>query len=245
MSTQFGELRDQRGHILFLAAERRPIHPASRIVLTIGVVVATLAVADLVSRQQQRHALRQHEAEQEIAPQLASQLEDLGIVRRSLHPAIRAVILLRVVAIVLAVCLVVLALVAHEIGEREAIVDRDEIDARARAAVIVMEQIGRAGHAAAELADEVAFPGPVAPQRATKVVVPLRPAWWKPADLIASGAEVPRLSDELGCSQDRILPYGGKEGGAAIEAVRSAAERAGEIEPESVDVTDLHPEAQR
>src|SRR5262249_8845932 len=148
-------------HILFFAAERGPIHPAGRIVLAIGVVVAALAVADLVSRQQHWYALRQHEAGQEIAPQLAPQLENLGIIRWSLHPAIRAVIFIRAVAIVLAVGLVVLALVADEIGEREAVVDRDEIDAGTWAAVIVMEQIGRAGHAPAKLAEEIALPGPV------------------------------------------------------------------------------------
>ena len=56
----------------------------------------------------------------------------LGIVGRSFDAAIRAVVVVRSVAIVFAVGLVVLVLVADEIGEREAIMHGDVVDARAR-----------------------------------------------------------------------------------------------------------------
>ena len=55
------------------------------------------------------------------------------------------------VAIVLAVGLVVLFVVAEQIGEREAVMHGDVIDAGARAAAVMVEQVGRAGHAAATL----------------------------------------------------------------------------------------------
>ena len=65
----------------------------------------------------------------------------------------------RAVSVLLAIRLVVLALVADEIGERETVMDGDEVDARARAAAVLVEQIGRAGHATAELADYIALAG--------------------------------------------------------------------------------------
>src|SRR5262245_8572892 len=46
---QARELRDELGHVLALAAEARPVDPADRIVLAVGVIVAILAVADLVA----------------------------------------------------------------------------------------------------------------------------------------------------------------------------------------------------
>jgi hypothetical protein len=242
---QSGELRHQLADVLAGLFTRRPVHPAKRVVLAISIVVAVLAVADLVPGQQQRHALRQHHARQQIAPQLPPQLENVGIVRRPFDPAIGTVVVVGAVAIVLAVGLVVLALVADEVGQGETVVDGDVVDARARAAAGTVEQVGGAGHATGEIADQVAVRQPIAPHRVAKMVVPLRPAGGKRAHLIAAGSNVPRLRDQLGPGQNGILPNGGEEGGAAIEPVRSATERAGEIEPEAVDMAGLDPIAQR
>src|SRR6185312_10776744 len=104
-----------------IAARLAPVDPAGGIVLAIGIVVAVLAVIDLVAGEDQRHALRQQQADQLIAPQLAAQRQNVLIVGRPLDAAIGRDIVVGAVAIVLAVRLVVLALVADEIGEREAV----------------------------------------------------------------------------------------------------------------------------
>ena len=122
---------------------------------------------------------------------------------------------------------------------------RDMIDAGLRRAAAVIEQIGRAGHAPADIADQIAFAGPVAPQRTAITVVPFRPLRGEAADLIAAKTDVPRLGDQLDRRQHRILPDGGQEISAAFEAVRTAAERAGKIEAEAVDMAGLDPVAQR
>ena len=129
---QRGQLADQLAHVLAVAAELRPVHPANRIVLAIGVVVAALAVADLVAGEQQRHALCEQQAGQQVAPQLPPQLQGFRIVGRPLGPAIGAVIVVGAVVIVLAVGFVVLVGVAHQVGEREPVMYRDVIDAGAR-----------------------------------------------------------------------------------------------------------------
>src|SRR5439155_8697689 len=105
-----------------------------------------------------------------------------------------------------AVCLVVLMLVAHEVGQRETVVHRDMIDAGARAAVVVREQIRRSGHPAAELADEISFARPVTPQYLPEMVVPFRPAGRKIPDLIAAGTDVPWLRDQLHVGENGVLP---------------------------------------
>src|ERR1700704_2577134 len=243
-SAQFGEVRQQRGHILSLESEPGPIAPSDGIVLAVGIVVAVLAVADFVSRQEQRHTLRQHEARQQIAAHLTSHLHDIGIVGRAFDAAIRAVIFIGAVTVVLAVRLIVLALIADQIGKSEPIVDRDVVDARAGTAGVMVEQMRGTRHAAAEVSEEFAVTPPIAPQRAAKLIVPLGPAGRKSAHLIAARAEIPRLGNELYSSQDRILPDRSEKGRTAIEAVRSAAEGGCEIEPESVDSANLDPMAQ-
>src|SRR6476620_498093 len=244
-SAQLRERRHEGSHVLVIAAQRRPIHPSDRIVLTIGVVIAALAVTDLISGKQQRHALRQHQACKQIATQLPSQPKNLGLIGCSLDTAVGAVIVVGTIAVVLAVRQIVLAVIAHEVGERKSIVNGDMIDARARAAAIVIEKIGGAGHATTKLTDDVAFARPVAPKGATKMVVPFRPARREFSDLVSSWPDVPRFGDQLDRGQRRILPKGGEEGSAAFKSMPAAPEGAGKIKPESIDATHFHPIPQR
>src|SRR4051794_27094501 len=100
--------------------------------------------------------------------------------------AIVAVVVVGAVAVVLAVGLVVLLVVAEQIGQRKTVMDRDVVDAGPRRAVVVVEKIGGGGHAARYLADQAAFAAPVAPHRASIAVVPFRPLRRERADLITA-----------------------------------------------------------
>src|SRR6478736_5774259 len=211
-SAQLRERRHEGGHVLVIAAQRRPIHPSDRIVLTIGVVIAALAVTDLISGKQQRHALRQHQACKQIATQLPSQPKNLGLVRCPLDTTVGAVIVVRAIAVVFAIRQIVLAVIAYEVGERKS---------------IVIGKIGGAGHATTKLTDDVAFARPVAPKGATKMVVPFRPARREFSDLVSSRPDVPRFGDQLDRGQRRILPKGGEEGSAAFKSMPAAPEGAG------------------
>ncbi len=82
----------------------------------------------------------------------------------------------------------------------------------------MIEQIGGSRHAAAELADEAALAGPVVSQRPPKMIVPLRPAGGKAADLIATGTDIPWLGNKLHSGQGWILPDRRKKWRAAIKA---------------------------
>src|SRR5581483_11705059 len=115
---ELGEMCDEVGEVVILA-EILPADPADLIVLAIGIVVAGLRVGDLVAGEDQRQALRQQQCGERILAKLPAQRDDIGIVGRSLMTAIIAVIVVGAVAIVLAVGLVVLLVVAEQIGQRE------------------------------------------------------------------------------------------------------------------------------
>ena len=96
-------------------------------------------------------------------------------------------IVIRAVAIVLAIGLVVFLVVGKQVGEREAVMDGDVVDASARRAIVMVEKVGRSGHAATRVADQFPVASPIAAQGAAKAVIPLRPMRRKTADLIAAG----------------------------------------------------------
>jgi hypothetical protein len=77
---------------------------------------------------------------------------------------------------VLAVGLVVLVVVGHEIGEREAVVRGDEVDAGVGTAAAAVVEVAGAGAALREFADEAAIALPVGAHRVAVLVVPLGPA---------------------------------------------------------------------
>ena len=243
---QCRHVADEIGEVVALAAEMFPADPADLVVLAIGVVVAVLRVADLVAGQDQRQALRQQQAGELVLAKLAAQRHDRGIVGRAFMAAIVAVVVVGAVAIVLAVGLIVLLVVAEEIGQRETVMDGDVVDAGARLAPVMVEQIGGGGHAARHFADQAAFAAPVAPHGAAIAVVPFRPLRGKCADLVAAHAEIPGLGDEL-CTEASTgsCRIAVRKAAVAVEAVRSARQRGGEIEAEAVDMADLDPVAQR
>src|SRR5262249_44140704 len=112
------------------------------LVLCTGFCVAGAPVADLVARQQQRNAVRQHQGGELVAPDLPAPRDDVGVVGRALDTTIGADVVVRAVAILFAVHLVVLLGVADQVGEREPVVHGDVVDAGGRAAPAAVEQVG-------------------------------------------------------------------------------------------------------
>src|SRR5262249_32025437 len=194
---QAGELPDEIAKIFAVPAQIGPLHPSGLVVLAIRVVVAVLAVADLIAGEQQRNPLRQYQAGEEIPAQPAAQLDHGRIVARPFDPAIAAEILRGAVAIVLPVGLVVLLRIADQVHQREAVVDGHMIAAGARPAAMMPEPVGRRGHARAEIADQVALAAPEPSERLPVGIVPFRPAGREGTQLISARAEIPRLRDQL------------------------------------------------
>ena len=106
-----------------------PIHPAYLVVLTIGIVVPLLRSSDLVTSENHWHALGEDQCRGQVSDLPVSQPLNDGICGRPLNPAIPAVVLVKAVAVPLAVRLVVLLIVAYQVSQSESIVARDEIHA--------------------------------------------------------------------------------------------------------------------
>ena len=112
----------------------------------------------------------------------------------------------------------------------------DEVDAVDRPAAVVPVQVGASRQPRGERGC-AAVTAPEAAHVVAEAVVELRPAVaGKLADLIGAGG-VPRLGDDLGVSEHRVLadPLKDRRVGAEV-AGPVASEHGGEVEPETVDV---------
>ena len=116
---------------------------------------------------------------------------------------------------------------------------------RDRAPAVVLVQVGRAGDPAGELAQRGRLAAPEVADGVPELAVPLGPLRREVADLVAAGADVPRLGDELHLADHRVLLDQVEERRQPVDVVELAGQRRGQVEPEAVDVHLDHPVAQR
>ena len=176
----------------------RPVQPADVVVLTVGVVVALLRAPGLVAGADHRHALRHAAAWRGSCASAGS--VPRSIAGSSVAPStaeVGAQVVRLAVLVVLPVGLVVLARVAHEIAQREAVVARHVVDARERLAARRLVEIAAAGEPRRELGDLAAIAAPEPAAGVAIACVPFRPARRKVSDLVAVLPEIPRLGDQL------------------------------------------------
>ena len=232
------------GEEIAAAPVRTPVHPARRVVLTVGVVVSLLRARDLVPGAEHGDPLGEQQGGQEVARLSLAEREDLRVVGGSFHPAVPAQILLRAVAVVLAVRLVVLLVVAHEVVQGEAVVGGHEVDARVGAAPAAPVEVAAAGEAVAEGPRLPRVPPPEPPGGVAVLAVPLRPQDREVPDLIPAGAEVPRLGDQLHRGDHGVLVDHVEEGAEPVDVVELAGEGGCQVEAEAVHVHLEDPVAQ-
>src|SRR3954464_7903283 len=80
-----------------------PVVPSDRVVLAIGVVVPLLRAPDLVAAEQHRRSLRERERGDEVALLPRAVRAHRFVAGRSLHAAVPAAVVVRAVAVALAV----------------------------------------------------------------------------------------------------------------------------------------------
>ena len=88
-----------------------------------------------------------------------------------------------------------LFIVADQIAQRETIVRGDEVDARVRAAPIVLIQIGAPGEPVSQLPNAAFIAFPETADGIAVFAVPFSPKYRKIPNLIAAFADVPRFRD--------------------------------------------------
>ncbi len=107
------------------------------------------------------------------------------------------------VLVVFTVRFVVPPLVADDVGQREAVMACNEIDAGERRSATPLEDVRRTAQTLRELAGGVVVTAPEAAHGVPEAIVPLRPVPREMAELVAAGARVPGLGDQLGATARR------------------------------------------
>ena len=118
--------------------QQAPIQPGDLIVLAVGVVVAELGVAELVTGQEHGRPAAAHEHGAGVADHAETEAEDFRVVGIALSSAVPAAVVIGAVRIVPAVPLVVLLVIGIEIVEGKAVMAGEEIHAGIVACVVIV-----------------------------------------------------------------------------------------------------------
>ncbi len=223
----------------------RPVQPRDRVVLAVRVVVALLRAAELVAAQQHRRAVGEEDGGQQRAHGLVPLGKDGVVVGRPFGAPVGAAVVVVAVAVVFAVGFVVPVGVADHVPQREAVVRGGVVDRGPRPPVAASEQIAAARQPRGQLRALAGIAAPEAPDAVAEAVVPFGEAGRMVAELVAVGADIPRLGDHLDGGEHRVLPHGIEEPRTRIEAQPLAPQRHAQVEAEAVDVAGLDPVAQR
>ena len=240
-----GDHVPEKAQLLPVLLQQRPVQPGGDVVLTVGVVVAELGVAELVPGQEHGDAPAAHEQGEGAAHHPPAQGVDGRVGRGALRAAVPAVVVVCPVGVVPAVFQVVLLVVGEEVPQGEAVVAGDEVHRGVLPPGGAVDVPGahhplrrRLGAALVPL-EVAAYVVPVAP-------VPLRPAVpGREGAHLVEPPGVPRLGDELHVPQDGVKGHGLEQGRLVHGgAVLVAPEYGGQIEPEPVHPVGGDPVAQ-
>ena len=210
--------------------------------MRIGVVIAALAVAQLVARQQHRHALRQQERGQKVTFAQITRRLQRGIWPLMAH--IVGMVIRMAITTIFAIGEVVFNVERHQILQRKPIMRGDEIHRSLRRAGRMVELIGAAQNAARQVRHHPRIAPPKAAKGIARAVVPFGKGRGICPQLIAARPNIPRLGDQFNPRQNGVLPQRIKKPAARIKAMRLAPQNRGQIKPKPIDMHLLHPIAQ-
>src|SRR5215831_16894912 len=181
-----------------MSSDQRPVKPADLVVKTVTMVVAKLGAPHFVAHYNHGNSQREHGDCQKILYLSISQLFYRAIVRGPFDATVPASVVVRAVAVVLAIGLVVLLVIRDKVVESEAIVTCHEIDALFRFALLVtvkgrtaQQPVGHARHRTVFTAEEAA-------DVIAKASVPLLPTVTDKAAHLIKSSRIPGLGEELG-----------------------------------------------
>jgi hypothetical protein len=218
-----------------------PVEPAELVVLAVGVVVPLLRAPDLVAAEEHPYALGEDERGHQVALHPLADLDDLRLVTRSLDTPVGGEVLVGPVLVPLAVGLVVLLRVHHEVLQGEAVVRGREVDRGVGVAAARLVQVAGTGQPERELRELPRIASPEPAHAVAVLAVPLGPADREVADLVAAGSDVPRLGDQLHLREHRVLLDDVEERPEPIDLVQLSGQDRRQVEAEAVDVHLEHP----
>ena len=225
-----------------MAVQQAPVEPGGVVVQAVRVVVPELCAAHLVAHEEHGRSEGEEDGGEEVLHLAVAQPLDGGIVRWALDAAVPAAVVVRAVAVLLAVGLVVLAIVGDEVIQREAVVAGDEVHALLGLSLLVTIDVGTAEQPVRHIADRAG----IAPREAADIVaepaVPLLPPVAdERADLVEAGG-IPGFGDELGAREHGVVLDVPQNRGVRRGTPRFVARENGrQVEAESIHVHLLDP----
>ena len=243
LKPQMDQLRYEFEQVLLILVQI-PVRPGDRIVLAVGVVVALLGARHFVAAADHRNALAEQQRGEHVAHLLLTKLVNILDGRRTFDTAVPRTIVAFTVPVALAVGLIMLLVVAHQIVHGEAVVRGDEVHGCDRSAAIDLIQVGTAHESAGEFRQRGRLRAPEVAHAIAVAAVPFGPAGREAAHLIAARAEIPRFRDQLDAGDHRILFDDVEEGRQFVDFLELTGQCGGKIESESVDVHFGDPVAQ-
>ena len=140
-----------------------------------------------------------------IAHLLVSQGADRRVFTGPFDAMISTQVMVVAIGAVLAVTFVVFFRVADQVGEGEAIVTGDKVDAVVGSPAVILVEVRAAGQAGRQYRDHGQVTTNETPQIIAELTVPFGPApeVWKSADLVKSSS-VPGFRDQFGVGQYRV-----------------------------------------
>src|SRR4030095_8995148 len=143
--------------------EQRPIEPAGFVILAIGVVISTLCSPHFVTHEKHGHTNRKHRYSQEVFYLPVSEFFHTQIIGWPFNTAVPTSIVVRPVAVVFAICFVVLVIITDKVVEGEAVMARCEINALLGLAFLMTVKGRAAGQPVGKVSNRMLFPADKTP----------------------------------------------------------------------------------
>src|SRR5690606_18442985 len=121
-------------------------------------------------------AVRKQQRRQQVALLALANRDDALVLGRAFGAVVEGQVVAVAVLVLLPVRLIVLLVVGNEIGEGEAVMGGQEVDAGPGPAAALVVDVARPGDARREIADDALLALPIGADRVAVLVVPLRPA---------------------------------------------------------------------
>jgi hypothetical protein len=213
-----------------------PVKPVNLVVLVVGIVVPELGAVHLIPAQQHRDSVGQQQGGQEIALLPTAQPLHRRVLGRSLDAAVPGAVVPESVSVVLAVGLIVLVVIGHQVAQGKAVMGGDEVDRGEWAPAVLPVQVTGARQPGGELGQRGGLPAPEIADPVSVLAVPFGPQRREVPDLVAALTHVPRLGDQLDLGNDRILLNQVEERRQPVHLLQLASEHGRQVEPEAVHV---------
>src|SRR6266481_203579 len=197
------EQRDETMEVSMLC-EQRPIEPAGFVVLAIRVVVPKLCSPHFVTHEKHGHTDRKHRYGQKVFNLPVSELLDARIIRWTFNTTVPTSVVVRSVAIIFAICFIVLVIIGDEVVEGEPVMARHKINALLSLAFFMTVNRRAASQPVSKVSDGMLFPAKKTPDIISKSSIPLLPTVSDKATYLIEPGRVPSFGDELRAGKLRV-----------------------------------------